>query len=75
VWVDLDASDVEIQYFGPGDVEVTNLADLRLGMMARIHVEVTYNPAMPIVGAIVGPISMAADSEMPVERLHQSVSP
>jgi len=44
--------------------------------ICRVRVEVSYEyvPATPIFGALVGPIKVSSQSELPIERLYQSPS-
>lgn len=42
---------------------------------ATVNVTAAYTPATPLIGAIVGPITLQASSEMPIERLHDSSGP
>jgi Flp pilus assembly protein TadG len=58
VWTELGDSDVDI------DFECT-----QIGCIARVDVSTSYDPAMPVIGGLFGPIDMSASSEMPIERV------
>ena len=58
VWTELADSDIDI------DFECT-----QIGCIARIDVSTSYDPAMPVIGGLFGPIAMTASSEMPIERV------
>jgi len=40
--------------------------------MVRVEVEYGYDPATPIIGNIIGPITVSAESQLAIERLFQS---
>lgn len=55
----------------PGTVEVefTPCADPEIGCLASVRVSNNWSPITPIIGNIVGPIALASESTMPIERV------
>lgn len=43
--------------------------------LASVSVSVDYSPATPLIEQLVGPITLTATSEMPLERIHDSSAP
>jgi len=62
----ITASDID-------DVTVTG-SDCALinACSVTVKVEYTFDPITPIIGNLIGPIDLAAESTMPIERLHTS---
>ncbi len=57
--LDISASDVTLTY------SCTN----KIGCLASVVVAYEFTPATPIVSAIVGPITLHGESQMPIERV------
>jgi len=62
--------DVDVAYSAPPDVSFT-CSPLQVGCLATVTVRYTYRATTPIIGDILGPVSLEAVSEMPIERLFQ----
>jgi Flp pilus assembly protein TadG len=57
----------------PSDILVTfSCADSIGRCYATVDVSVAYTPATPMIEAIVGPVTLRASSEMPLERVYVS---
>ena len=60
----------------PSDIEDVTITgtDCALinGCSVTVKVEYTFEPITPIIGNLIGPIDLAAESTMPIERLHTS---
>jgi Flp pilus assembly protein TadG len=56
------------------DVTYTDGSDpctpVKLGCIARVEVQHDFQPATPILNAIVGPIILSSTAKMPVERVY-----
>ena len=61
--VSLSAADIAPTYSCTDKIEVC---------FATVDVEAQYDPATPLIEAIVGPITLHASSEMPIERVYVS---
>lgn len=57
------------------DVDVTFECTDRIGCLATVEATYYYSAATPMVEALVGAISLRADSQMPIERVRDSSSP
>lgn len=62
VWVGLDDDDIDIAF----------CSEVKIGCLATVTVTTVYDPSMPVIGGLIGPITMTTDSEMPIERVYQS---
>lgn len=65
----ISSADVIISYAAPPGVTLECTSRLNIGCIASVTVSNLYMPITPVAGSIIGPISMAATSEMPIERL------
>lgn len=70
---------VESEAFGLPDVEVdfddNPEADPdcpRIGCLVEVTVSTDYTPATPIIGNLVGPLTVSSTSRMPIERTYVS---
>lgn len=48
------------------------VGSLKIGCEAEVTVEYSYKPLTPIVGNIIGPMSMSATTRFPIERVYTS---
>ncbi len=55
----------------PTDVTLV-VACQKIGCLSTVGISVLYQPATPIINALVGTITLTANSEMPIERVYQS---
>lgn len=62
-------ADVTVSYAAPPGVTLECAARLNVGCIVTVTVTNLYTPITPVAGSIIGPISMSATSEMPIERL------
>jgi Flp pilus assembly protein TadG len=69
VTLGIDASDVSLSFASPPDTTLSCAPDLRVGCLATVRVDYQFTPITPLVSTIIGPISMSATSEMPIERV------
>jgi Flp pilus assembly protein TadG len=64
----LDASDVskvEVRYLEP---DLTTLCPARsLGCVAEVTVHYQFRAITPVIGAVIGPINLAATTQLPIE--------
>jgi len=65
----VQASDVTVQYVPPPSTTLTCSPALKVGCIARVTVTYTYTPSTPVIGSLVGAITMSSTSEIPVERV------
>lgn len=79
VSVGIDADDVTIRYLSPSLAEsgpcfkeepITGTAGV--GCVAEVKLTYQFNAATPLIGNLVGPIQMEAQSRQPVERSYSS---
>ena len=60
----------------PSDVEDVVVSDCATGSCSvTVLVSHQYEPITPIVGAILGPIDLQAETTMPIERVYSSPAP
>jgi Flp pilus assembly protein TadG len=65
----LRESDVTVNFSAPPGASFTCSPTLRVGCMATVTVRHVYRATTPIITDILGPISLEAVSEMPIERV------
>jgi TadE-like protein len=73
--VGLNPDDIDVpdpSYGCPIGTTPSPPAPLKIGCEAEVTVEYDYRPLTPIVGSIVGPISMSATTRFPIERVYVS---
>ncbi|MGH2484103.1 MAG: TadE/TadG family type IV pilus assembly protein [Candidatus Limnocylindria bacterium] len=63
----LTPTDVTIAYVGP-DGTGTCSAPYSIGCLATVTVQYAYSAATPVISQIIGPFTMSATTQMPVER-------
>jgi len=63
----LTAADVAIAYGHPSGSGTCG-TPIGVGCLATVSVTYQYQPATPLIGQIIGPITMSAATQMPVER-------
>jgi len=51
------------------DVNVTPCTTLKIGCLITVNVAYDWKPITPIIGNVVGPITLSATTAMPVEHL------
>ena len=64
----VEDTDVTISYAAPPDVDLECDTVVNVGCIATITVVADFIPITPVAGQLIGPISMSATSQMPVER-------
>jgi len=62
-------ADVTVSFAAPPGVTLDCTTRLNIGCIATVTVTNQFTPITPVAGSIIGPISMSATSEMPIERL------
>jgi Flp pilus assembly protein TadG len=60
-------ADLTIVYGDPGGTG-TCTTPIGIGCLASVTVQYAFEPVTPVIGQIVGPITMSSTTEMPVER-------
>lgn len=65
----ISESDVTITYAPPPNTTVTCGTPLHVGCIATVTIVYEYAPATPLIGGLVGKVSMSASSDVPVERV------
>jgi Flp pilus assembly protein TadG len=73
-----DAATSEAVGLDPLDVDVTyevGCATPEVGCVVTVEVTHEWHAATPILGTILGPITIASDSKMPIEREYSSATP
>jgi Flp pilus assembly protein TadG len=61
-------ADVTVSYAAPAGVTLDCTSVRNVGCIATIKVTSHYIPITPVAGSLIGPITMTATSEMPIER-------
>jgi Flp pilus assembly protein TadG len=67
--IGVSSADVSISYAAPPGVTLECTTRRNIGCLATVTVTNLFTPITPVAGSIIGPISMSATSEMPIERL------
>jgi Flp pilus assembly protein TadG len=62
-------SDVTVSYAAPPGVALTCSPTVAVGCIASVTVAHTFNAITPVIGNLVGTISMSSTSQVPVERV------
>lgn len=67
-----DVSEVQVRYLLP-DLSAACPATWGewVGCIAEVRVQYLYNPATPIIGGIVGPITVGSTTQLPVEKTNK----
>jgi Flp pilus assembly protein TadG len=63
----ISAAEVSVTYGDPSGTGTCS-APYGVGCLASVTVEYVYTAATPVIGQIIGPFTMSASTEMPVER-------
>jgi Flp pilus assembly protein TadG len=64
----LKPADVDVQY---RSADLSDECDpLQLGCVAQITASFSWRPITPIIGSIIGPMTVTTETRMPVERLY-----
>jgi hypothetical protein len=66
---DVDNVDVSFHRAGPNDDPLANAAcsPVSIGCVAVVEFETTWQPITPLIGSIIGPLTLQANSALPVE--------
>ena len=67
VSLDITGADVAISYGNPGGAGACS-SPIAVGCRASVTVQYVYTAATPVIGQLVGPLTLVATTEMPVER-------
>lgn len=72
--VNVTAADVSVEFLAPdlSDTGTCTTAPHEIGCVAQVRIQYDYTAATPIIGTIVGTISMEAVTNQPIERSHTS---
>ena len=65
----LKPADVTIDYL-KADLSAPCASPKQLGCVAHVKVNFAWRAITPIIGSIVGPITVTAESRMPIERIY-----
>jgi Flp pilus assembly protein TadG len=69
VTVGVQSGDVTISYAAPPGSALECVNALNVGCIATVTVVAHFIPITPVAGSVIGPITMSATSQMPIERL------
>ena len=74
-----DDVDISVDYRDANDAETANsCADAgsatMIGCLAVVRVQYNYTPITPLIGSLVGPLSLAGESRFPVQNFCQTSS-
>ena len=67
--VGVTPSDVTVSYAAPPGTSLVCGTPLKVGCIAQVTVSTSWTAITPLIGGIVGPISLSSTSEMPIERV------
>ena len=67
--IGVTGADVTVSYAAPPGTTLECTSTLNVGCLVTVTVTTLYTPITPVAGSVIGPISMSATSEMPIERL------
>ena len=67
--IGVQSGDVTVSYAAPPGTTLECTSTLNVGCIVTITITNDYSPITPVAGSLIGPISMSATSEMPIERL------
>ena len=65
----VQAGDVKVSYAPPPSTSLECSPTLHVGCLASVTVIYHYDVSTPLIGTLVGPITMSSTSEMPIERV------
>ncbi len=65
----LPASAISVSYAPPTGSTITCAPTLHLGCIASVTVQYSWSSITPLIGGLVGPITMSSTSQMPIERV------
>lgn len=65
----IDASAVSVSFAAPPGTTLSCSPTLRIGCIASVTVDYSFQPITPLVSVVLGPISMSSTSQMPIERV------
>lgn len=66
--IGITPADLSISYAAPPGTDLTCTTSLKVGCLATVTITSRYVPITPLAGSIIGPLTMRATSEMPIER-------
>lgn len=66
--INLDPADVEVTYL-TGDLDEDCGTPFEIGCVARVQVEYDWRAITPVIGSIVGPVTISTQTTMPIERV------
>jgi hypothetical protein len=65
-----DVADIRVQYLLP-DLSGPCLSDEMVGCVADVRVQYSYDPTTPIIGGIIGPITVGSTTQLPIENTNK----
>jgi len=66
--IGVTSADVSVSYAAPPGVSLDCTSVRNVGCIVTVQVRSRYIPITPVAGTLIGPITMTATSEMPIER-------
>lgn len=67
--IGITPADITVSYAAPPGTDLEcSATELNVGCIATIAIRSRYIPITPLAGSIIGPITMTATSQMPIER-------
>jgi Flp pilus assembly protein TadG len=65
----VQTSAVTVSYSPPPSTTLSCSPTLDVGCIASVTVAYTWTPSTPVIGSLIGPITMTATSQIPIERV------
>jgi Flp pilus assembly protein TadG len=65
----LPTSAVSVSYAPPSGSTLSCAPTLHVGCIATVTVQYTWSAITPVIGGLIGPISISSSSQMPIERV------
>lgn len=67
-----DANEIRVQYLTPDlSGPCPSAWGEWVGCVANVRVQYRYNPATPIIGGIIGPITVGSTTQLPIEKTNK----
>ncbi|HLY13722.1 MAG TPA: TadE/TadG family type IV pilus assembly protein [Candidatus Limnocylindrales bacterium] len=65
----LPTSAVTVSYAAPPGINLSCAPTLHVGCIATVTVQYTWTAITPLIGGLIGPVSISSSSQMPIERV------
>ena len=67
--IGVTSADITVSYAAPPGVQLECITRKSVGCLVTVTIVSHYVPITPVAGSLIGPITMSATSEMPIERV------